>query len=88
MTGGFARLPDWKLLGCGAYFAYVEHPYPMASDALAKRLVHDASILMLPGTMFQPDTHPEGTRQLRIAFANIDATGIAEMFNRLAALRL
>jgi aspartate/methionine/tyrosine aminotransferase len=50
--------------------------------------VHDASILMLPGTMFQPDTHPEGTRQLRIAFANIDATGIAEMFNRLAALRL
>jgi aspartate/methionine/tyrosine aminotransferase len=85
---GFAALPDWKLLGCGAYFAYVEHPFPMASDALAKRLVHDASILMLPGTMFQPAIHSEGARQLRIAFANIDATGIAEMFNRLAALRL
>lgn len=88
MTTGFAALPDWKLLGCGAYFAYVEHPYPMASDALAKRLVHAASILMLPGTMFQPDTHPEGARQLRIAFANIDATGITEMFRRLSALRL
>ena len=87
MTTGFAALPDWKLLGCGAYFAYVEHPYPMPSDALAKRLVHDASILMLPGTMFQPDTHPEGARQLRIAFANIDAGGIAEMFRRLAAFR-
>lgn len=88
MTTGFAALPDWKLLGCGAYFAYVEHPYAMASDELAKRLVHEASILMLPGTMFQPDTHPEGARQLRIAFANIDATGITEMFRRLAALRL
>ena len=88
MTGGFAALENWKLLGCGAYFAYVEHPYPMPSDQLAKRLVHEASLLMLPGTMFQPDTHPEGTRQLRIAFANIDAAGIAEMFNRLATLRL
>ena len=43
--------------------------------------------LMLPGTMFQPASHPEGARQLRIAFANIDATGIAEMFRRLALLR-
>ncbi|NGQ91352.1 aminotransferase [Rhodobacter sp. HX-7-19] len=87
MVNGFAALPDWKLLGCGAYFAYVEHPYPMASDALAKRLVQEASLLMLPGTMFQPDSHPEGRRQLRIAFANIDAGGIAEMFRRLAAFR-
>jgi aspartate/methionine/tyrosine aminotransferase len=88
MTSGFAALPDWRLLGCGAYFAYVEHPCALPSDALAKRLVHEAAILMLPGTMFQPATHPEGTRQLRIAFANIDAAGIAEMFARLASLRL
>ena len=88
MIRGFAALPDWRLLGCGAYFAYVEHPFSLPSDALAKRLVHEAAILMLPGTMFQPDTHPEGARQLRIAFANIDAVGIAEMFSRLSALRL
>jgi aspartate/methionine/tyrosine aminotransferase len=86
MVSGFSALPDWKLLGCGAYFAYVEHPYDMASDELAKRLVHQASILMLPGTMFQPASHPEGARQLRIAFANIDAQGIAELFRRLALL--
>jgi aspartate/methionine/tyrosine aminotransferase len=88
MTGGFAALPDWRLLGCGAYFAYVEHPFAMTSAELAKRLVHEASILMLPGTMFQPESHPEGQRQLRIAFANIDADGITEMFSRLAGLRL
>lgn len=88
MTKGFAALPDWKLLGCGAYFAYVEHPFAMASDVLAKRLVHEAGILMLPGTMFQPEGAPEGARQMRIAFANVDATGIAELFRRLSALRL
>ncbi|HEX9858219.1 MAG TPA: aminotransferase class I/II-fold pyridoxal phosphate-dependent enzyme, partial [Paracoccaceae bacterium] len=88
MINGFKALPDWTLLGCGAYFAYVEHPYAMASDSLAKRLVHDAAILMLPGTMFQPADNAEGKRQLRIAFANVDAAGIAEMFTRLRALAL
>jgi len=87
MTGGFAALPGWRLLGCGAYFAYAEHPFSEPSDVLARRLVHDAAILMLPGTMFQPASHPEGARQLRIAFANIDAGGISEMFRRLAVLQ-
>ena len=87
MTGGFAALPGWRLLGCGAYFAYAEHPFSEPSGVLAKRLVQDAAILMLPGTMFQPASHPEGARQLRIAFANIDAGGISEMFRRLAVLQ-
>jgi aspartate/methionine/tyrosine aminotransferase len=85
MTDGFAALKGWKLLGCGAYFAYVEHPFDMASDALCKRLVTDASLLMLPGTMFQPAGSEAGKRQIRIAFANVDAAGIAEVFRRLAA---
>jgi aspartate/methionine/tyrosine aminotransferase len=87
MSDGFHALQGWKLLGCGAYFAYVEHPFDMASDALCKRLVDDCAILMLPGTMFQPDGSPAGKRQIRIAFANVDAAGIAEMFRRLAAFR-
>ncbi|TAG21365.1 MAG: aminotransferase [Rhodobacterales bacterium] len=85
MTDGFAALNGWKLLGCGAYFAYVEHPFEMASDVLCKRLVTEASLLMLPGTMFQPAGSAAGKRQIRIAFANVDAAGIAEMFRRLAA---
>ncbi len=87
MMEGFAALKGWKLLGCGAYFAYVEHPFDMASDALCKRLVSEASILMLPGTMFLPEGSPDGKQQIRIAFANVDATGIAELFRRLAAFR-
>jgi aspartate/methionine/tyrosine aminotransferase len=85
VVDGFKALKGWRLLGCGAYFAYVEHPFDIASDALCKRLVSEASLLMLPGTMFQPEGSAAGRRQIRIAFANVDATGIAEMFRRLAA---
>jgi aspartate/methionine/tyrosine aminotransferase len=88
MVQGFSALEGWKLLGCGAYFAYVEHPFDIASDALCKRLVTDASLLMLPGTMFQPEGSAAGKRQIRIAFANVDAQGIAEMFLRLAAFTI
>lgn len=85
MIEGFPRLPGWRLLGCGAYFAYAEHPWDLGSDALCKRLVAEAGVLMLPGTMFQPEGEPAGARQLRIAFANIDRAGIGGLFDRLAA---
>lgn len=86
MTAGLAALPGWTTLGCGAYFAYVTHPSPLPAPDFAKRLVAEASVLLLPGTMFMPATDPAGARQLRIAFANIDTTGIAELMRRLAAL--
>ncbi len=87
MTGGFAALEGWRLLGCGAYFAYVEHPFDMDSATLCRRLVEDCAVLMLPGTMFQPAGSVAGRRQLRIAFANVDTAGINAMFARLAAFR-
>ena len=78
----------WKLLGCGAYFAYLQHPFDIASDVLAQRLVKEASILTLPGTMFMPDDISGGAQQLRIAYANIDRAGIATLFDRLENLAL
>ena len=76
-------LEGWRLLGCGAYFAYMQHPYALGSQALAPRLVREASILLLPGTMFTPPESDDGPRQVRIAFANIDSAGIAALFDRL-----
>ena len=76
----------WRLLGLGAYFAYLEHPFDMASDDLARRLVTEAGILLLPGTMFMPDHDPAGKRQVRVAFANLDRAGIEQLFDRLQAL--
>ena len=87
MALGFTALPGWRLLGCGAYFAYAEHPFDLDSPALCRRLVTEASLLMLPGTMFQPAGAPEGARQLRIAFANADSDGLAQVIDRLAAFR-
>jgi aspartate/methionine/tyrosine aminotransferase len=83
MAAGFPALPGWRLLGIGAYFAYAEHPFAEPSDALAQRLVHDAGVLLLPGTMFVPPGEVSGGRQLRIAFANIDRAGIATFLGRL-----
>jgi len=88
MEEGLARLEGWRVLGCGAYFAYAQHPFEAASDAVARRLVHEAGILMLPGTMFTPDGSAEGRRQLRIAFANVDRAGIGALVDRLGRVRL
>ena len=76
----------WQLLGCGAYFAYMSHPYDLPSDQLAQRLVAEAGVLLLPGTMFMPATDPSGARQMRIAFANVDRAGIGRLFDRLESL--
>lgn len=75
----------WTLLGCGAYFAYAQHPFDMPSNELAQRLVKDASVLLLPGTMFRPESDPRGKQEVRIAFANVDRADIEELFTRLAA---
>ncbi|WP_323782207.1 aminotransferase [Thalassovita sp.] len=86
---GFPALSDqgWKLLGAGAYFAYVEHPFKRGSDQLAQEMVEAIGVLALPGTMFMPADDPAGLRQLRIAFANIDRAGIGQLFERLGGLR-
>lgn len=84
----FPRLEakGWRLLGCGAYFAYVTHPFAQDSETVAKRLVTDAGVLLLPGTMFSPDGDPQGARGLRVAFANVDRRGIGALLDRLESV--
>ncbi|MEL7090675.1 MAG: aminotransferase [Pseudomonadota bacterium] len=88
IADGFHVLADagWELMGLGAYFAYMRYPFDASSADLAPRLVQEAGILCLPGTMFWPVGAPEGRQQLRIAFANLDAAGIGELYKRLAQL--
>ena len=76
----------WTLEGNGAYFAYMTHPFDEPSDQLAQRMVREISVLCLPGTMFVPEGDLTGEKSLRIAFANIDANGIAELFERMETL--
>lgn len=89
IEAGFAALPGWRLLGCGAYFAYVEHPFALPSDLVAQHMVRDAALLTLPGTMFGPSAvrgMGRAEQSLRIAFANADQAGIQTLFQRLRAL--
>ncbi|MDP2086084.1 MAG: aminotransferase [Gemmobacter sp.] len=88
METGFPWLPGWRLLGCGAYFAYAEHPFAASSPDVARAILRQQAVLMLPGTMFMPDRDAAGARQMRIAFANVDADGIAALFKRLSAVDL
>ncbi|MEM6577227.1 MAG: aminotransferase [Pseudomonadota bacterium] len=77
----------WTLLGCGAYFAYLRHPFALRSDELARRLVAEAGVLLLPGTMFRPEDDPSGATECRVAFANVNRSEIETLFKRLSVLR-
>ena len=83
MVAGFAEVPGWELLGCGAYFAYARHPFDAPSPVVARRLLAQAGVLMLPGTMFRPEGDPAGAREMRIAYANADTGQIADLMERL-----
>ncbi|MEJ5216915.1 aminotransferase [Cognatishimia sp. D5M38] len=84
----FHKIADtgWELMGVGAYFAYVKHPFDMRSDQLAQKMVKDIHVLALPGTMFMPDSDPSGGQQMRIAFANVARPDIKVLFARMSTL--
>ena len=85
---GFDVLSEkgWQLMGVGAYFAYVQHPFSLPSNELCKKLVDNVAVLTLPGTMFVPEEDKTGERQIRIAFANISTEDIKILFARLATV--
>lgn len=80
-------LEGWRLKSAGAYFVWIEHPFRQSSALLAPRMVREAGVLALPGTMFTPEDDPAGARHFRLAFANIDMDRIAQLAGRLAAFR-
>ena len=88
IADGFAPLEakGWTLMGLGAYFAYLRHPFETPSDKLAPALVHSAGMLCLPGTMIHPADAAAGRSELRVAFANLDVDGIGQLYERLTAL--
>jgi aspartate/methionine/tyrosine aminotransferase len=82
----FARdLPNWKVHGAGGYFAWVTPPFDLPAAELARRLLAERALLVLPGSMFMPMGTQTGA--LRIAFANADREGLTEMTRRLASFQ-
>ena len=73
---------DYKLLSCGAYFAYVRHPFAgEPSVTVARRLATEHNLLCLPGSFFGPGQDA----YLRFAFANLDADWMPTIAERLIA---
>lgn len=78
----FAASPGgYRLISRGAFFAYLEHPFPDRPAAeVARSLVREKSIFVLPGPIFGEGQE----RFLRVAFANVDTRGIVDLGARLA----
>jgi aspartate/methionine/tyrosine aminotransferase len=75
-----AKLPNWDVAACGAYFAFIKHPFgSLNADQAAKRLALEAGVLTIPGSYFG-----EGQQGfLRFAFANADSQNISKLHERL-----
>ena len=89
VEAAFAGHPTFTLTASGAYFAWLSYDGTPPSDMLAPKLVQEAGILMLPGTMFAPPEAGDlGPKSFRAAFANADAQTLKTFADRLTQIRL
>ena len=81
LSAVMSMLPEWRIDALGAYFAYVQHPWPEQSSlSVAERLARELGIVTLPGEFFGPDQD----RYLRLAFANVVSDVLATLPKRLS----
>lgn len=76
-----AGVEGWRIESCGAYFAYLRHPFTRHEAAtVAQRLAEQRGVLMLPGPYFGPGQ----SRHLRVAVANVGCEALLALGPRLA----
>ena len=81
---GVGQLQDWRIDALGTYFAYVRIPETQKDAMTAgEKLATECGLLSLVGPFFGPGQD----RHLRLAFANVDIDAIAQVPERLKALR-
>jgi aspartate/methionine/tyrosine aminotransferase len=74
----------FRLVASGPFFGWVRHPFAGATGReVARRLVREAALLLLPGEVFGPGL--EG--YLRLAFGNIGEEAIPEAVRRFTEFR-
>ena len=78
-----ARSNRWRTVSLGAYFAWVEHPFPgRPAVDVARELALEQNLLAIPGTTFGAGQE----RHIRFAFANVADGRLAEIGDRLERL--
>ncbi len=72
--GGF------EILACGGYFGWLRHPFhDEPTPEVARRLLVDHDLLLLPGTAFEPTD----SRSLRVSIAGVDEGTAGDLADRL-----
>ena len=73
--------PDlsYRLVSAGAYFAYIEHPFPCSSRDVVKGLIENFELVSLPGVYFGQQQE----KFIRLAFANVEEKYFHEVGQRL-----
>ena len=81
------KLPKWKILSSGAFFAYIEYPMPLTSVKFSKLLLKEVSLLVVPGSMFESKVAMKlhGDKTFRLAFANVKKVSLITVVSRLQA---
>lgn len=75
---------NFRIVSGGAFFAYVEHPFGGDGFSAAEKLAKEASVLVIPGSVFGPGQE----KYLRISFAALadgDIEGVVKRFGRFQA---
>lgn len=76
------RPGGFEILACGGYFGWLRHPFrDEPTPDLARRLVVDHDLLLLPGTAFEPADN----RALRVSIAGVDEGSAGDLADRLRA---
>ena len=83
-------LTDWKILGIGAFFAYIKYPMLISSKRFSELLLAEVSVLVIPGSFFEtPETSlKNGDQNFRLAFANVPNSCLVEVVERLKSFEL
>lgn len=74
------RPGGFEILACGGYFGWLRHPFrDEPTPDLARRLLVDHDVLLLPGTAFEPTDN----RALRVSIAGVDEGTAGDLADRL-----
>ena len=83
------KIPNWKILSIGSYFAYVRYPMRLSSLQFSKLLLKEVSVLVMPGSFFEaPINNTKLNQNIRLAFANVSKLDLIELVNRLASFEI
>ena len=76
------RPGGFEVVTCGAFFAWVRHPFPLPTAEVIRALAAEVGVIVIPGTAFLPDDRG----MLRISVAGLDDALSCDLVQRLESV--